>query len=69
MEKLKGFVMSCLHDCANYTERKEIWIHQAFGAIQFYVLEHPEEYEEVADMWSRLKPRFEHEIWGVSFEL
>ena len=40
-----------------------------FGAVQFYVFEHPEEYEEVAGMWSELKPHFERKIWGVSFEL
>ena len=69
MEKLKSFVMSCLHDCANAIDRKEIWMHQAFGAVQFYIFEHPEEYEKVAVMWSELKPHFEHIIWGVSFEL
>ena len=47
MEKLRGFIMSCLHDCANATCNREKWIHQAFGAVQFYVFEHPEEYEEV----------------------
>ena len=69
MEKLKSFVMSCLHDCANYTERKEIWLYQAFGVVQFYILEHPEQYKEVDNMWSELKPRFEYEIWGTNFEL
>ena len=69
MEKLREFVMSCLRDCTKATSHKEIWMHQAFGAVQFYISEHPEEYDEVADMWSKLKPHFEHKIWGVSFEL
>lgn len=69
MEKLKGFVISCLHDCANATDYKVRWIHQAFGAVQFYILEHPEEYEEVLNMWYELKPQFERKIWGASFEL
>lgn len=69
MEKLREFVTSCLHECAKATNRKEIWMHQAFGAVQFYISEHPEEYEEAADMWPKLKPHFEHKIWGVSFEL
>ena len=69
MEKLENFVVSCLRDCANATDRKEIWFHQAFGAVQFYILEHPEEYEEVAKMWSELKPPFERKIWGIEFTL
>ena len=69
MEKLRGFIMSCLHGCTNSTYNRESWMHQAFGAVQFYVFEHPEEYEEVAGMWSELKPHFERKIWGVSFEL
>lgn len=55
--------MSCLRDCANATNRKEIWMQQAFGAVQFYISEHPEEYEEVTAMWSKLKSHFEHRIW------
>ena len=69
MVKLREFVMSCLRDCANATNRKEIWMHQAFGAVQFYISEHPEEYEEVADMWPELKPHFERKIRGTNFEL
>ena len=69
MEELESVVMSCLRDGANATSRKEIWMQQAFGAVQFYISEHPEEDEEVAAMWSKLKPHFEHGIWGVSFEL
>lgn len=62
MEKLREFVMSCLRDCAKATNHKEIWMHQAFGAVRFYISEHPEEYEEVAGMWSELKPYFEQKI-------
>ena len=69
MEKLESFVVSCLRDCANATDRKEIWLHQAFGAVQFYILEHPEEYEKVALMWEKIKPFFERKIWGIDFEL
>ena len=67
MEKLRQFVMMCLRDCAK--NPKELWINQAFGAVQFYIIENPDDYEEVAAMWSELKPHFERKIWGVSFEL
>lgn len=69
MEKLKNFVMSCLRNCARDMDYKEIWIHQAFGAVQFYIIENPDEYAEVVQMWEEMKPYFERQIWGVSFEL
>lgn len=69
MEKLHHFVMSCLRLCAKSDNNKEIWIHQAFGAVQFYINEHPEEYEEVAAMWNNIKPHFERNIWGINLSL
>ena len=69
MEKLQQFIMSCLRLCAQKQNNKEIWIHQAFGAVQFYIIEHPEEYEAVAAMWSSIKPQFERNIWGINLNL
>ena len=69
MEKLKNFVISCLRDCAKATNNKEIWMHQAFGAVQFYIIENPDDYAEVAQMWGEMKPQFERKVYGVSFEL
>ena len=68
MEKLHHFVMSCLRLCAK-SDNKEIWMHQAFGAVQFYIIEHPEEYEEVAAMWNNVKTLFERNIWGINLSL
>ena len=67
MEKLQQFVMSCLRDCAK--NPKELWIHQAFGAIQYYILENPDDYEAVSQMWENIKPHFERNIWGVNLSL
>ena len=69
MEKLERFVMSCLRDCANATSRKEIWMHQAFGAVQYHILLLPEDYEMVEELWNKYKPQFERKVYGVSFEL
>ena len=69
MEKLKSFVMSCLRDCTKATNNKEIWMHQAFGAVQFYIIENPDDYAEVAQMWEEMKPHFERQIWHLTFTL
>lgn len=69
MEKLHQFVMNCLRLCAKSETNREIWIHQAFGAVQFYIAEHPEEYEEAAAMWNKTKPHFERKIWGINLSL
>lgn len=69
MEKLHQFVMGCLRLCSKSETNKEIWIHQAFGAVQFYIVEHPEEYEKVAEMWDKIKPHFERNIWGINLSL
>ena len=67
--KLQEFVMTCLRRCAKAEKNKEIWMHQAFGAVQFYIEEHPEEYEAVAKMWDTLRPHFETHIWGINMNL
>lgn len=67
MEKLENFVMSCLRNCARDQDHKEIWFHQAFGAVQFYIIENPNEHIEVAQMWGKMKPYFERQIWGNKF--
>lgn len=69
MENLQQFVMGCLRLCVKKEYNKEIWIHQAFGAIQFYIIEHPEEQEAVAKMWESIKPQFERNIWGINLSL
>ena len=69
MEKLQQFVMSCLRSCAKHELNREIWIHQAFGAIQYYIIENPDDYEEVSQMWENIKPHFERNIWGINLSL
>ena len=67
--ELQKFVMYCLRACAKAENNKEIWIHQAFGAVQFYIIEHPEEYEAVEAMWRSIKLQFERNIWGINLNL
>lgn len=69
MEILENFVRHCLADCIRTNYNREIWINQAFGAVQFYIIQNPDEYEDVDKMWSKYKPQFEYHIWGISFEL
>lgn len=69
MEILEKFVRHCLADCVRATRNREIWINQAFGAVQFYINQNPDDYEDVEKMWSRYKPQFELHIWGVRYEL
>lgn len=35
MEKLKQHIEWCLRWCQR--DNKELWLHQAFGAVQFYI--------------------------------
>ena len=67
MEKLKQHLDYCLNWCKR--TKSENCIHQAFGAVQFAVFEHPEEEKTVAQMWEDFKPRFEREIWGMGLSL
>ena len=69
MEKLKNFVMSCLRNCAKATDNKRIWMDQAFGAVQFYVEEHPSSFDEVEKMWNEIKPYFERWVYGCNYNM
>ena len=44
-------------------------LHQAFGAVQFAVFEHPEAEKDISQLWDDFKPRFEREIWGMGLSL
>lgn len=65
MEELNVFVMRALRACSKTTHNKELWMHQAFGAIQYHVTVFPEDYEEVSAYWAKMKPLFEREIYGI----
>ena len=69
MEVLEKFVLGCLRNCKQVAHTKETWIHQAFGAVQFYIIQNPEDFEEVEIMWNKYKPHFERHIWGITFDL
>lgn len=66
-EKLKQHLDYCLNWCKRVN--KEVCMHQAFGAVQFAVFEHPEAEDEVSKMWDEYKPQFERQIWGLSLSL
>ena len=67
--ELQKFVMYCLRACAKAENNKEIWMHQAFGAVQYHINLFPEQYEAIAEMWNGLKPHFESHIWGTKLSL
>lgn len=69
MDKLKQHIEWCLNQCKK--DNKELWMHQAFGAAQFYAMIcSADEYKEMETRWNNLyKPAFEACIWGqrISF--
>lgn len=72
MDKLKLYahIEYCLRACARATDHKEVWLHQAFGATQYYIIIRPEDEEEVVRHWNeRDKPAFERLIYGKSITL
>ena len=48
--ELQKFVMYCLRACTKAENNKEIWMHQAFGAVQYHINLLPEEYEAIPEM-------------------
>ena len=68
--KLYAHIEYCLQACTRATDRKEIWLHQAFGAAQYHIIIHPEDEEEVVRHWNeRDKPIFERLVYGISITL
>jgi hypothetical protein len=66
-EKLRQHLGYCLSWCER--TGNEICMHQAFGAVQFAVFEHPESEEEISKMWDDFKSQFERKIWGISLTI
>ena len=62
-DKLKQHLNYCLGWCKR--TGNEACIHQAFGAAQYAIFEHPEAEDAIRDMWDELKPHFERTIWGL----
>ena len=70
MKVLEKFIQDCLRNCMRLDNRnKEIWLNQAFGAVQFYIIQNPDSFDEVEKMWAGYKRRFEFQIWGVIYDL
>ena len=69
MEKLIAHIMYCLRACVKAEHNKEIWLHQAFGAVQYHINLFPGDFELVEAKWNELKPHFERHIYGISFDL
>ena len=66
-DKLKQHLNYCLNWCNR--DGKEACIHQAFGAVQYAIFEHPEGEDAIRDMWDEFKPRFERAIWGLGLSI
>ena len=66
-EKLKQQLAYCLNWCRRTNQ--EVCMHQAFGAVQFAIFEHPETEDAIKDLWDEFKPQFEVAIWGLSLSL
>ncbi len=69
MDKLRQHLMWCLQRCAK--DHKELWLHQAFGAVQFYAMTlDNHDFTELETLWNvEFKPHFERHIWGQSLSI
>lgn len=68
MEKLRRHFIYCADNCYKTTINKEIWLHQAFGALQYHITLFPEDFEVLEKEWNeKWKPFFEREIYGNAF--
>lgn len=58
METLKIFINQCIRYAHHpYGEPKD-FMQQAFGAVQFFMMEHPDQSNEAADLWEEVRPKF-----------
>lgn len=68
MEKLISFIEMQLKWAKSETETANSNFHNAFGALQFYILEHSlsnDEYAELETLWNETyRPQFEALISG-----
>lgn len=73
MKVLEKFIQDCLRNCMridnNNNNNKEVWLNQAFGAVQFYIIQNPDSFNEVEKMWITYKRNFEFQIWGLTYDL
>lgn len=63
-----GILEEFLKYCLSQAKRANplVFMHQAFGAVQYYLFVWEDEQEEVEVLWDVYKPQFEELIYGVS---
>lgn len=61
-----GVLEEFLKYCLSQAKRANplVFMHQAFGALQYYLFVWPDEEEEVSALWDIYKPQFEEAIYG-----
>ena len=64
MGVLEEFLKYCLSQAKR--ANPQTFIHQAFGAVQYYLFVWPDEEDEVSALWDVYKPQFEELIYGVT---
>lgn len=61
MNEIKAYAERCLNFSKKYSVTKEeklSMFNQAFGAISFYVEQHPEHEIEMSEFWNELNEKF-----------
>lgn len=64
MGVLEEFLKYCLSQAKRANPM--VFMHQAFGALQYYLFVWADEQEEVEALWFIYKPQFEELIYGVT---
>lgn len=68
MEKLISYINTLYKWSVQTPNEAKVFFNQAFGAVQFYIIEHNlsgEEYTELETKWNEtLRPAFEAIIYG-----
>ena len=68
MEKLLQYIENHLKWASQTPESAKVFFHQAFGAVQFYIIEHnlyDEEFTALETKWNTTyKPAFEAIMYG-----
>lgn len=63
MEALENFCNSCLKMAKESPEDAKLFMHQAFGAVSFYLIGRPDdEANEISIMWEKYSKEFVN-IW------
>ena len=55
--------MNCARD--SHTADPKIFFNQAFGAVQYHCIEHPDDQEKVEKLWDEYRRNFNILIYGA----